>query len=295
MKVANVKTRIYLGAFLLTLAIVAGLCIVLAGDSLSLFRSSRTYKARFENTAGLVAGAPVRMGGVEVGRVAAINIEAHGEALAIAATLKIDAPFFELIRSDASVGLDTQGLLGDKFVSLQAGTSSGAMDENATIATRESGGLNQAIEKSNEILEKVNSATGKIDKFASGLPEHEVMKSMAQDFATSAATLRAIISKLGNDKSMLTTLSDPQSKALLQSTLIKLDATLSNAASITEKIDKGQGTLGALVNDRSLYEDLRELLGHRDRGKNARRIFIEAANGEDAPPAPPAPAPKGKK
>jgi len=51
---------------------------------------------------------------------------------------------------------------------------------------------------------------------------------------------------------------------------------------ITNLIDSGQGTLGALVNDRTIYEDIRSILGHIDRGKIARRVFIEASS-KDSP------------
>ena len=46
----------------------------------------------------------------------------------------------------------------------------------------------------------------------------------------------------------------------MQSALDKLDGTLENTESITEKIDKGDGTLGRLLNDGRLYEDVNSLI-----------------------------------
>lgn len=277
MRVANLKTRINLGAFILGLVVIGGLTLVLAGDSFNFLRSTRTYEARFQSTAGLVVGAPVRMGGVEVGRVEAIEIEAHEDVLLNVAKLTIDAPYYQLLRADASVGLETQGLLGDKFVAVLAGTKPEAMADNGQLVTREAAGLSQALERSQEILNRVNSATGKIDVFASGLPEHGVLKGITQDFAQAANTLQELTDRLSSDASLVSALHDPVVKAQLERSIAGLEQTVTRVASIAEKIDNGQGTLGALVNDRGLYEDMRRILGHQDRAKVARGVFIEAA------------------
>jgi hypothetical protein len=61
----------------------------------------------------------------------------------------------------------------------------------------------------------------------------------------------------------------------------KIDKTLVNLESITHKIDKGQGTLGALVNDTSLHEDLRVLLGGAKRSKIIRFVVKQAIQNSD--------------
>ncbi|RYZ53686.1 MAG: MCE family protein [Proteobacteria bacterium] len=285
MKVASIKTRINLGVFVLCIAIVAAICIVIAGDEVSFFRKSQTYRAHFANTAGLVAGAPVRMGGVEVGRVTTIKIEPSDEGMVIAGELRVDSPYFELIRSDASVSLDTQGLLGDKFVSLNAGASNDAMPPGNLIATKELEGIGKVMEQSKAIMETVNNTTKKIDAFTENLPNSDSMKAVGNDFAEAAKSLRVLMSRISADDSIISTLNDKESKRMLKSSLASLESAAAHADSIAKKIDGGQGTLGALVNDRALYEDLRGILGHIDRGKNARRVFIEAAGSDPAAPA----------
>ncbi|MBC7659853.1 MAG: MCE family protein [Chitinophagaceae bacterium] len=280
MKVASVKTRINLGVFVLCLAIVAAICIVVAGDEVSFFKRTQSYRSEFANTAGLVAGAPVRMGGVEVGRVAKIKIEPKGEGMVIGAELRIDSPYFELIRADASVTLDTQGLLGDKFVALNAGTATQPMPIGALIETKEVDGLNKVVEQSKAIMETVNNTTKKIDAFTENLPDSTSMKAVGTDFAASARAMRILMTRMSADDSVISALNDKQSKAMLKNSLASLESAAAHADSIAKKIDSGQGTLGALINDRTLYEDIRSMLGHIDRGKIARRVFIEAGSKE---------------
>lgn len=280
MKVASTKTKIYLGVFVLSLTVIIALCIIIAGDKVSFFRHSQVYSSRFKNTAGLVAGAPVRMGGVEVGRVTKIQIDPSGDSLAIAATLRIDSPYYSLLRKDASVALDTQGLLGDKFVALTAGSDAEPLEEGQVIETREGDRLSRVVEKSTAIMDTIDSTTKKVDAFAAGLPEAQDMKAMGRDFAESAKALRILLTRISSRESVLSTLDDPESKRMLKNSLANLESASSRMDSITKKIDEGQGTLGALVNDRSLYEDVRSLLGKQDRAKIARRVFIEAGEKE---------------
>lgn len=282
MKVATVKTKIKLGVFVICVAVVAGLTLLLAGDNVNLFTKSRNFKAHFKNTSGLIEGAPVRIGGVEVGHVSKIVIEAPEGALAIVATMKIKSPYFELVSPNASVALETQGLLGDKFVSLYPGSSAGdgALPEGTVIATREAEGLNKIVERSTTILDQVDSTTKKIDAFAAGLPDTATVEAASEDFTASTRALRTLMTRMAAEDSVIATLNDAESKRQLKNSLAQMESATAHLESIVKKIDAGQGTIGALVNDRSMYEDMRTILGRIDRGKIARRVFIEAAEQE---------------
>lgn len=280
MRSASAKTKTYLGVFMLVLGAVGALAVMFAGDDLGYFRKSRSFHARFENTAGLVSGAPVRMGGVEIGRVEGIAIDSSGSTTVIVATLRIDSPYFEMIRSDASVNLDTQGMLGDKFVAVNSGSARNMLHEGQTIATIEGEGMAQAMARSQTILDAVASTTAKLDLFANGLPPSDVLAAMTKDLTASATSLREMMARLNADDSLVAVLQDPAATAALKAGITSFQNAAAHTESITRKINDGQGTLGALVNDRALYEDLRSMLGHTDRGRVARRVFRAAGAGE---------------
>jgi phospholipid/cholesterol/gamma-HCH transport system substrate-binding protein len=285
-KVANVKTKIKLGVFVICVAVIAGLTLLLAGDNVKLFKQSREFQAHFTNTSGLIEGAPVRIGGVEVGHVSKINIEAPNGELAIVARLKVDSPYFDLIAPNATVALETQGLLGDKFVSLHPGSSTGngngALPEGSIIATREAENLAKMVEKSSFIMDQLGSTTKKIDEFAAGLPDSQTVASASNDFTVSTRALRKIMTQMAADDSMFAMLNDPDAQRMLRQSLANMESATAHLDSVAKKIDAGQGTLGALVNDRSMYEDMRSILGRIDRGKIARRVFIEAADQDES-------------
>jgi len=84
-----------------------------AGDSYSL-------KARFTNIGQLKLRAPVKVAGVRVGSVSAIQLEA--DKLDALVTLAVDKRF-DKIPDDSAAAVFTSGLLGDQYVSLQPGGS----------------------------------------------------------------------------------------------------------------------------------------------------------------------------
>jgi phospholipid/cholesterol/gamma-HCH transport system substrate-binding protein len=88
------------------------------------------------------------------------------------------------------------------------------------------------------------------------------------------------MTQMAAEDSMFAMLNDQESKRMLRNSLANMESATAHLDSVAKKIDAGQGTLGALVNDRSMYEDMRSILGRIDRGRIARRVFIEAADSE---------------
>src|SRR5476649_2364479 len=74
--------------------------------------------AKFENIADLKVGAPVSMSGVEIGRVARIDLDTNEYKAVV--LLRLNAKY-NRIPTDSDASIYTQGLLGGKFIGLTAG------------------------------------------------------------------------------------------------------------------------------------------------------------------------------
>jgi phospholipid/cholesterol/gamma-HCH transport system substrate-binding protein len=77
-----------------------------------------TVTAKFDNIGDLKVGAPVSMAGVDLGRVARIDLDPKEYKAVV--QLKLNSKFNQ-IPSDSDASIYTQGLLGGKFVGLTAG------------------------------------------------------------------------------------------------------------------------------------------------------------------------------
>ena len=107
------------GAFLvLALASLLVLAIASTNGRFGISRDSYELTARFTQIGQLRPNAPVKIGGVTIGRVAGIDLDP--ERFDSIVTLAIDSRF-DQIPIDTSAGILTGGLLGESYVGMQPG------------------------------------------------------------------------------------------------------------------------------------------------------------------------------
>ena len=119
MSVRGPRLEFAVGAFLL-LALASLLVLALASSNGKFGFGQSTYplKARFTNLGQLRPNAPVKIGGVNIGTVADIQLDPV--KLDAVVTLAIDSRYKDL-PADTSAGILTGGLLGESYVGLQPG------------------------------------------------------------------------------------------------------------------------------------------------------------------------------
>jgi phospholipid/cholesterol/gamma-HCH transport system substrate-binding protein len=91
--------------------------------------------AKFEDVAGLKERAPVTMAGVNIGRVE--RIEFDGSSLNAVVTMRI-RPEFNRLPDDTDARILTAGLLGSKYVGLEAGGSETYLKDQSRIEITQS-------------------------------------------------------------------------------------------------------------------------------------------------------------
>lgn len=119
---ANRSLEIGTGLFvLLGLAALLFLSMQLPANGLKFsFNKPAGYPvtAQFDNIGGLKVGAPVRMAGVRIGQVTRIDFDTNTERAKV--WLRIN-PRFNQIPMDSSASIDTEGLLGGQYISINPG------------------------------------------------------------------------------------------------------------------------------------------------------------------------------
>jgi phospholipid/cholesterol/gamma-HCH transport system substrate-binding protein len=135
---ANRTLEIGTGFFvLLGFAALAFLTTQLPSSGLKLNGSKTGYRvtARFDNVGDLKPGAPVSMAGVNVGEVEGIRFDPTDYKAAV--TMRIDSQFNQ-IPDDSDASIQTQGLLGGKYVGIGPGGSDQFLKEGSTITFTQS-------------------------------------------------------------------------------------------------------------------------------------------------------------
>lgn len=113
------KLEVWVGAFLLV-AIIAIVFVCLKVANITSLRSEPTYKiyATFDNIGGLKVSSPVRLGGVVIGRVDAIELDPKTYLPRV--TLDIESRYNQ-IPDTSSLAVRTSGLLGEQYLALNLG------------------------------------------------------------------------------------------------------------------------------------------------------------------------------
>ncbi|HVQ31865.1 MAG TPA: MlaD family protein, partial [Vicinamibacteria bacterium] len=209
-------------------------------------------KALMGDVNGLKAGAPVRLGGVEVGTVTRVDF-AGGAGGLVEVTMRLDRRVERRVTTESRATLGSLGLLGEKAVDIQsAATGTPVQDGGYLPAAGEDpvkGLLTDASDSTEHlkrILARMDSGEGTIGK---AIRDEELYTRMADV----SMRLQGLMSKLESEKGPLGRLvNDGEMSQRMADSMRRVSDVLS-------RIDSGQGALGVLSRDDELGRDLKSL------------------------------------
>lgn len=238
----NRSTEIKVGIGITIGVLLLVTTIFMLGQDNSLF--SRTYRLHvaFKKIDGLGEGSVVRLSGLRVGNVESIDFSTDDNTLS--ATLKIEAKYKNRITKGSVASLATQGALGDKYVSLEPGPGAEKpLEEDEWLQTSESSDILTALTTRGNELEKIFDILNELHTFTKNLNHENRTGRIMENLAVSSSNLNKLTSDLkGDDRN-------------------NLKKAVGNLNTILEKVNNGEGTLGALINDPTVYEKLKSILG----------------------------------
>ena len=128
--------EIWVGVFV-ALGAAALFMLAMQVSNLSTYATDEGYvvTARFEDASGLKVRSPVAMAGVRIGRVT--GIEFDKQTLEAVVTMTIEQRF-DTLPKDTSASIYTAGLLGEKYVGLEAGGDMASLKQGDRIKLTQS-------------------------------------------------------------------------------------------------------------------------------------------------------------
>jgi len=204
----SLETR--LGIFFALVFVAAFVLFEMVGGG-RFFDSGIPIKARFNSAGDLKVGDPVKLAGVDVGRVQAIRIA--DSKVEVSMTVEPAAG----VRTDSKASIKFSGMMGQNFMAIDFGTpASPVASTGALLESREQPDLAA-------IMSKLESAA-------------DGMQNMTKSFS-------------GED---FTKLLGPMTD-MIKDNQPRIASILSNLDSVTTGINKGEGTLGRLLKQDTLY------------------------------------------
>lgn len=192
-----------LGMFVVIGVLLFMISIYLVGQNRNLFVKTFELKSYFKNVSGLTIGNNVRFSGINVGTVKMIEFVSDSS---VVVTVVVKEEIHPFIKTDARASIGSDGLMGDKVLTISPGTASKVIvKNNAVIASTE------AIEME-DIMESVKVS----------VDNAQIITYELAEFTSKMNNKNSMLSKLVNDEKM--------GKSL--------DATLSNMQSASKGLDE---------------------------------------------------------
>ena len=155
---------------LVVIALALLLVLTFKVSKFSFTKARYELKVAFINSSGIEENAPVRLSGVEAGKVKDIQLVYGPGGTHVLLTLWLDET--ALVRKDSDAFVTTLGIMGEKYVELTAGTAdSPFLQPNSTIVGREPFDTVKFIEKGEQIAENLDQTITNVRKLTTGVNE----------------------------------------------------------------------------------------------------------------------------
>jgi len=246
-------SELKIGILSIIAVVIAATTIIMLTGGRGFFWQRYVLKTRFSNVAGLKAGSPVRLAGVEVGSVQEVDLS--GEQVDV--LLEINEGYRPQITTESVAVLGSISLLGESSVDITPSITGTPLPEWGYVRPGPAPALlsdvtssaGKGLEELTALLQDVRSGRGTVGK----LVTDEQLYVDLQRFVSTASDLTAGIKQGRGTIGKL--LNDPKAAETLE-------ASLRNVEEVTRKLNAGEGSLGKLLKDESFSQSLTALTGN---------------------------------
>ncbi len=281
--------QLKIGLVILVALVLASIMAFMVSGEGGFFWQRYSLKTMFDNIAGLKEGAPVRVAGVEVGSVKALNFV--GDRVEV--TMELSKEQQSRVTTSSLASLGSVSLLGEAAVDITAssggepipewgyipsGRTAGSISDVATQASR-------GLEEVTKLIADVREGRGTVGRLFTDdalYREINTFVDAAEDVARNLSEGNGTIARLSQDPAVADALEGSLQnleavtgrirsgqgslgRLLKYDDLAKsLSSTTANLDSVTGRIRRGEGTAGKLVTDEALYNQLNSLSDRLD-------------------------------
>lgn len=268
----------------IALVAILGIVIMYFGmnflKGISLLSDDEVYYITFKDVNGLSASSPIFANGYQVGVVRGIDYDFANNS-EIVVTFTVDDDLRIPKGSTAEIISDMMGKVKMNLL-IAEDISQGVVNPGDTIVGSTDAGI---VGKVAGIVPEVEKMLPKLDSILISvnalLTDPKITKSMSnvqqitKDLTTSTRELNTLMANLNKNVPGLmdrangvldntTRLTDNLASVDIDATMSKVNQTLTNVQTLTEKLNNKQGTLGLLMNDPSLYNKLTKTVQSAD-------------------------------
>jgi phospholipid/cholesterol/gamma-HCH transport system substrate-binding protein len=223
------------GAFVIIGVVLFTAALFMIGERRMLFEDRFEIYAEFAQLGQLESGAIVRVAGMNAGEVTDIQVPTSPTEK-FRVKMRVRDDLHPLVRTDSIAAAQTEGLVGGIYVNIAAGTAEAPeIPEGGTIQSREPFALSDLLQQASDTIAQVN----------------ETVEKLSGDVETTVKQISMTVT----DAHQLIEDVSPQIKAIAENG----NRISADTQRIIASIREGEGTIGKLINDDSLYQRAREI------------------------------------
>ena len=264
----NPRTEFVVGLFVIAgLGLFVTAFFVLGAEN-PVFERNYKLHSSFSSISGLREGASVRLAGMQVGQVIRITFPLDLAEKEVQVVMQVQRKFQDRIYEDSLAKIATEGVLGDKYISLSVGSPFDEEDkprrmleDGDEIGRLNPKGMEDYLGKADRILDNIETSTVEIKNILKG-PEGDRAKVALVDIFES---LRGVVRELEQGQGLLHELVyDKQSAADYRKAMANLESVTASVDRLTQEIEYGDGTVHQLVYDDAIAEMVGEITAAAD-------------------------------
>ena len=247
------KKKLLVGLFVGGSLSLFAIGLFLIGSATQLFNRSFHVTADFAKVTGLQVGSKVRVAGMDAGAITVIQVPLRPEGK-FRVRFRIVEKLHPIVRRDSVATIQTDGLLGNKFLQVEAGTDGSAqVPDGAAIQAREPFDWDDLMTQVSDIVKTVNVVVA--------AAQEQLVAALKQVSETAASANR------------LVTAASPHIKSIIASS----DRVAANINLIAGGLSNGQGTFGALLKDEALAGSVKQAVRDTERTVQSLRDTTDSA------------------
>ncbi len=228
------KRNLWVGILVAVAILAFGAGLFLIGNQHKAFRSHSEFFTGFSNLSGISKGAKVRVDGMDAGQVSDVIIPSSPKEK-FRLKMTVEDRIRGLIRNNSIVTIESDGLVGDKFILIAGGSdSSPEAAPRSTLPSKEPFSISKMMEQATGLLNQVGGTVTQVDR-----------------------TLTQVNG----------TITDVQGR--LDGTLNAATQTLNNTNGVVTDIRHGKGSAGVLLEDPATAANIKQaVVNARDATQN---------------------------
>ncbi|WPU66137.1 MlaD family protein [Peredibacter starrii] len=265
---------------LLTLAAMASVVVMSLKitQNQSGFGKHVTYKTLVKDASGIFEKTPIKVAGINAGKIKSIELAGRDALITFEIQEKVR------VTPNAKLKIKSVGLLGDKFIDIDLGAETDKrLEEGSFISTEGGEGFDSLAKDASAVLKDVKEITAGIKEALRDDEGRNVVKQIVENINEVTASLRRItdnneekVNKIIDDieqlSSQLAHETDRYQKDSLMADLSKIgpildkvDATVSDLRVIVADVKDGKGTVGKLLRDDAVVDQVSQTLSSVNR------------------------------